>query len=707
MTTCYGIQSMSRSRTCARALTWTTHRDPGLAVQAPAFASELELLSLSFVTNEASHVAWADLFDLALDGNEDNRQEGRPLRHARRSQHESKPTTESEGLSRLLRQRRQAAIWGPIGEAAQHIGNGMKKGAEKTVEGGKKVGEKVVEGGKKVGKEVKDKLDKVGDTMGDLYEKATDKILFIAENAIDTLEKAIDILKRGFKEWGVQCSGQGIGFTMDAAGAGLQLPSCDINLMGQKTTLFDFGRHARVDWPGPLKTVVDLGSEIQTCVAGDLLIEVDQADQTSKQHDTWLPKMDLGNAMNPMHPFTGQASGSVADHAAAGVAPPSPPPPPPPPPSGPKVITCLADKIFNQALYKMKWATVRKLGGYLQDATHGIEPLKTIAGAPEAVISLVTQIKDCSTSGALGILPCVAGKIFNLALYTMSWPTVRKLGGYLQDATEGIEPLKTIAGAPEAVISLVTQIKDCSTSGALGILPCVAGKIFNLALYTMSWPTVRKLGGYLQDATEGIEPLKTIAGAPEAVISLVTQIKDCSTSGALGILPCVAGKIFNLALYTMSWPTVRKLGGYLQDATEGIEPLKTMAGAVKAVKSLVSMGQKVADECIDFVGDEPATSRAHDQKTPFYCLAQEVTSAMPWASVRQLGGNMFDVRNGVPPLSHLNRMGDILSDVLEGFAKVAATVAGQVLKGGASLIQEAALSKAGSVHSGASPQSVE
>ncbi|CAE7703906.1 unnamed protein product, partial [Symbiodinium necroappetens] len=62
-------------------------------------------------------------------------------------------------------------------------------------------------------------------------------------------------------------------------------------------------------------------------------------------------------------------------------------------------------------------------------------------------------------------------------------------------------------------------------------------------------------------------------------------------------------------------------------------------------------------------------------------------------------GNLIIKR--VPPFNQLEKLGEVLSNFLGGFAKVAGTVAGKVLKGGSSLIQEAALSKFPAV--GASP----
>ncbi|CAE7654636.1 unnamed protein product [Symbiodinium sp. CCMP2592] len=109
------------------------------------------------------------------------------------------------------------------------------------------------------------------------------------------------------------------------------------------------------------------------------------------------------------------------------------------------------------------------------------------------------------------------------------------------------------------------------------------------------------------------------------------------------------------------------------------EPLSTVFKAMKAVKSLVKLGEKLVDCATNrFEGNDIRTS------------ADGIVTC--------LGNSIID---HVPPFSHLKNLNNILGDFLEGFAKVAGTVAGKVLKGGSSLIQEAALSKFPAV--GASP----
>ncbi|CAE6929380.1 unnamed protein product, partial [Symbiodinium sp. KB8] len=71
----------------------------------------------------------------------------------------------------------QEAEWGFIGDAVEAVGGVVTDGA-----------------------------GLVGDALGDAYEGATDQIAFVANTAIDTVGKAIDILKRGFTDWRAWCS---------------------------------------------------------------------------------------------------------------------------------------------------------------------------------------------------------------------------------------------------------------------------------------------------------------------------------------------------------------------------------------------------------------------------------------------------------------------------------------------------------------------
>ena len=100
------------------------------------------------------------------------------------------------------------------------------------------------------------------------------------------------------------------------------------------------------------------------------------------------------------------------------------------------------------------------------------------------------------------------------------------------------------------------------------------------------------------------------------------------------------------------------------------EPLATIFKSITAVTSLLKLAENLVS-----------------------CVTTSATDI-----VKCLGNTII---NNVPPFSQLAKLGDILGDFLGGFAKVAGTVAGHVLKGGSSLIQEAALSKFPAV--GASP----
>ncbi|CAE7222600.1 unnamed protein product, partial [Symbiodinium sp. CCMP2456] len=119
----------------------------------------------------------------------------------------------------------------------------------------------------------------------------------------------------------------------------------------------------------------------------------------------------------------------------------------------------------------------------------------------------------------------------------------------------------------------------------------------------------------------------------------------------------------------------KKLGGNVPESPDDLGLLdwpKKMSGAVQSLFELAK----------DLINCPNYALRKGSPKSMVACLGELIIGR-------------------VPPLSLLLNLGDILSDFLGGFAKVAGTAAGKVLKGGSSLIQEAALSKFPAV--GASP----
>ena len=299
--------------------------------------------------------------------------------------------------------------------------------------------------------------------------------------------------------------------------------------------------------------------------------------------------------------------------------------------------------------------------------------------------NLFNQLKDCGTD----IMKCIADKVLNGLLPRMTWESVRKLGRYLIRPAEGTK----VFGLPELVTAgmLGDQLEGCSD-----VVKCIAGKVLNGDLLNeMEWPSVRQLGGYLIDPglDRGLPQLANVG------------ILGGELEGCTNMVECIAGKVLNDQLYKIKWPKVQQLGEYLTDprAGKGLPQLANAGMLGDELEGCTNMVERIAGKVLNDqlykikwpkvqqLGEyltDPRAGKGLPQLANAGMLGGELEGCTDM--VKCLGGKIIDV---VPPLSHLSRMGDIMADVLEGFTKVAATVAGQVLKGGSSLIQEAALSK--------------
>ena len=89
------------------------------------------------------------------------------------------------------------------------------------------------------------------------------EVAFVANTVIDSVEMAVDILVRGFSDWTAGCDENRFpSMSVDSHGLDVDWgrQKCWVRLMGQKLTLFDFNFGTTdLDWPEPLKTVVDMG----------------------------------------------------------------------------------------------------------------------------------------------------------------------------------------------------------------------------------------------------------------------------------------------------------------------------------------------------------------------------------------------------------------------------------------------------------------
>ncbi|CAE7515684.1 unnamed protein product [Symbiodinium sp. CCMP2592] len=188
-------------------------------------------------------------------------------------------------------------------------------------------------------------------------------------------------------------------------------------------------------------------------------------------------------------------------------------------------------------------------------------------------------------------------------------------------------------------------------------------------------------------------PLKEVVGKPlmhiQGALSLGRDLLGCSNWHLLGnAVKCFGDKIIDQAA-----PLKEVVG----------KPLTHIQGALSLGQNLLGCsnwdvpGNAVkcfADKIINQVPELSATAGgavAAVQK--MITVGKELTSCSEQSGsgiVECLGTKIIQ---HTPPFSFLNQMGDILSEFFEGFAKVAGTVARQVLKGSSSLIQEAALSK--------------
>ncbi|CAE7794903.1 unnamed protein product [Symbiodinium sp. CCMP2592] len=298
--------------------------------------------------------------------------------------------------------------------------------------------------------------------------------------------------------------------------------------------------------------------------------------------------------------------------------------------TGIKIVICLAEKI----IYHMPWSSVDVMQRWLERQS----------GALKSVVTMGSELTSCAQTGP-GIVACLAGKIVDVL------------------------PLDSLIGRSnplQSVVKLGSELTTCAQTGP-GIVACLAGKIVDVlpldSLIGRSNPlqSVVKLGSELTSCAQtgpgivaclagkivDVLPLDSLIGRSnplQSVVKLGSELTECVQTGPK-IVICLAEKI----IYHMPWSSVDVLQGWLEHQSG-------------ALKSVVTMGSELTT-CADA-----------DAQGLVSCLGNRIIQY-------------------VPPLSHLNHMGDILADFLEGFAKVAATVAGQVLKGGSSMIQEAAKSQ--------------
>ncbi|CAE7259948.1 unnamed protein product [Symbiodinium sp. CCMP2456] len=414
----------------------------------------------------------------------------------------------------------------------------------------------------------------VGEALGDAYEASTDQISFVANTVIDTVEKAMDILNRGFTSWSANCIYYWPDVKVSTNDIHIDFPGsyCHLTLMGQKINLQNtdwqsFSKYAAPStgvFPQALSSVATLGSQLTDCL------------ETQPRHLS----------------------------------------------AGLKMVRCLAGQIVS----RMPWDGVEELHGYLMQRS----------GPLQSVVTMGSQLTSCSTQTGPGIVECLAEKIVN------ALP--------LDSLIDRSGPLRCLAG------QIVTRMPWGSVDELHGNLLQRSGPLQSVIVSRMPWDSVDELHGYLMQRS----------GPLQSVVTLGSQLTDCletqpeHLSAGLKMVRCLAGQMVT----RMPWGSVDELHGNLLQRSGPLQ-------------SVVTLGSQLTS-CSTQTG--PGT---------IWCLAGQIVSRMPWDSVGLVGCLGNRIIQYVPPLSHLHRMNEMLAELLEGFAKMAATVAGQVLRGGSSLIQQA------------------
>ena len=497
---------------------------------------------------------------------------------------------------------------------------------------------------------------------GEKAKEVGEKVVATGTSAIDWVAKSVNKVKSTVSS---ACSFAKVGASMGSSGLSILNPaaSCAFWIVGKKISLFSWAlsnlRVPGTEFLGNLfNQLKDCGTDIMKCIADKVLNGL-------LPRMTWESVRKLGRYL--IRPAEGTKVFGLPELVTAGVL-------------GDQlegcsdVVKCIAGKVLNgDLLNEMEWPSVRQLGGYLIDPglDRGLPQLANVG------------ILGGELEGCTNMVECIAGKVLNDQLYKIKWPKVQQLGEYLTDPRAG-KGLPQLANAG----MLGGELEGCTN-----MVECIAGKVLNDQLYKIKWPKVQQLGEYLTDPRAG-KGLPQLANAG----MLGDELEGCTN-----MVECIAGKVLNDQLYKIKWPKVQQLGEYLTDprAGKGLPQLANAGMLGDELEGCTNMVECIAGKVLNdqlYKIKWPKVQQLGEYLTdPRAGLPQLANAGMLGGElegctdmVKCLGGKIIDV---VPPLSHLSRMGDIMADVLEGFTKVAATVAGQVLKGGSSLIQEAALSK--------------
>ncbi|CAE7235296.1 unnamed protein product, partial [Symbiodinium necroappetens] len=350
----------------------------------------------------------------------------------------------------------------------------------------------------------------VAETMADGYAAAKDKAKWVRENTINTVEKAVKVLTQGFSDFGASCPHSTLPRITSFTSHGLYIDFgklyCKISLIGQSTPLFGFNFGSKsTALPPALKTAATIGGELTSCTTTGRSAMRCLSDKTTDVM-SWDSVNTIGDwIINPSHGVP-----SLATVAKLGVELGSCMQ------QGFQLFRCISDKATGM----MSWGSVKTIGGWILNPTHGMPSLATVA-------KLGGELASCTQTGP-GIMRCLSDKTTNV----MSWGSVKTIGGWILNPTHGMPSLATVA-------TLGGELASCTQTGP-GIMSCLSEKTIDV----MSWGSVKTIGGWILNPTHGMPSLATVA-------KLGGELASCTQTG-WGILRCLSEKTINV----MSWGSV-------------------------------------------------------------------------------------------------------------------------------------------------------
>ena len=286
-------------------------------------------------------------------------------------------------------------------------------------------------------------------------------------------------------------------------------------------------------------------------------------------------------------------------------------------------------------------------------------PVKLVAHshyeAVRTVFSVGFELMHCPHRGHHHhLIGCLGHWIMRLAppLHWMPNPVKILSNGGILDLLPN--PVKSVAHG--RILDLVPDpVRKVAGGDIMGLLPDQLNKI---------------AGGNIMGLLPG--PLNKVAGG-DIMGLLPDQLNKIAGGDIMGLLPDQLNKIAGGDIMGLLPDPLNKVaGGNIMDLVS--DPVKTLSNG-NILDLLPEPVQLVA-------GGRPDSIR-----TTLTMGNELMRCANPTSQGDLIQCLGYKIVGSVPPLNFLNRLGDIFSEFIEAFAKVAATVATQAMKGGQSLLQ--------------------